>query len=237
MNFYCQNNFAQLLNNKHTHIVKKEETLKQEGTPINLQRIPYETIKEFLFNNSLTSLVGFQNFKAQCYEPSQSASFHTHLKTTVINAPLEQVWKAYQSISPQQAWSGDLLTLGLLYDGQSNRVFYVDEKMPTARADQIFIVRLQLLGGVFKMAVAHKVMEVNAEKKLLRLCYLEGGKARGSQFIRFEAQGEQATLMTHETKYDSHSQFRDRMVYPFFHGLFINAFHDNVIQQLNNFSL
>ena len=199
---------------------------------LELQRIPYPKVQSFVRDKSLYRKKNLSAFKAQCYDPSKKEQYSTHLKTFVIKEELERVWQVYKTIPPQEAWGGKKIGLGFMYCQDSERIYYTDENCPGAEPSQIFFVNLKLLGGLFQMAVAHRIMGVKEEQRLLRICYLEGGKAQGTQYIRFESFREGHTRVIHETKYKSDSRFRDKWIYPFFHGLFISEFHNNIIRKI-----
>ena len=93
---------------------------------------------------------------------------------------------------------------------------------------QVIILNLRLFGGLFNLAVAHEVMEVNDEEHSLKLCYMKGGASEGSQHISLKETPEGFTEVFHHTYYKSGSNFRDTRVYPPLHTRAISEFHNNV---------
>ena len=62
----------------------------------------------------------------------------------------------------------------------------------------------------------------------MKFCYVEGGKAAGSQMIKLVSKGPNTTEVIHDTYYKSGSKFRDEKLYPIVHERIINEFHRNV---------
>jgi hypothetical protein len=155
-------------------------------------------------------------------------AFYKHLKTFVVRKPLAKVWKAYKTVGPVKTCCGSWLDFGLQYSRRKNEITYREDDHGDMEVGQIVILNLRLLRRWVGLAVGHEITEVNEEKKFIQMCYLEGGASRGMQYIRLNEDVEGHTLITHETFYKSHSNFRDKRLYPWLHGLIITEFHRNV---------
>ncbi len=209
-----------------SHVTKTE-------TGIDLNKIKYPKVKKFLDVFGLHSDSGFSQFKADCYTPEDDQAFHLHYEEFTIEKNIELVWNTYKSISPKEAWQGDMVRFGLLYCRQTKNITYADSAYAGMNPGQVLILNLRFLFGLFNLAVAHEVMEVNDSEKSMKLCYMQGGASKGSQWITLHSTPEGFTLIKHKTRYSSGSAFRDTKLYPMFHTKAIREFHGNVKRLLS----
>ena len=125
-----------------------------------------------------------------------------------------------------------MLKFGLQYCRKQNTLSYVDDDYKGAAVGQIVLIRVNFLGGLAKIAVAHEITALNDEERMLETCYLLKGKSLGSQQIRLKESVDGFTEITHHTIFKSGSRFRDKVLYPFLHTKAIKAFHDNIRNHL-----
>jgi hypothetical protein len=183
---------------------------------------------EYLNKHKLRNSLDLDCLSPKCYNETDNGHFYTHSKTYLINYNIEKVWGAYLNIPPKLAWSGSKLAFSFTYDPPKRNFTYADDKYTGMKDNQLVFIVIKLLFGVFKLAVTHFVSKVSEKDKKVKLCYVEGGKASGSQMINFESVSENETRIIHVTKYKSDSKFRDEKLYPIIHEMIINAFHKNV---------
>jgi hypothetical protein len=127
-----------------------------------------------------------------------------------------------------------MVRFGLQYSRNQNTFSYPDNtQYKGIEAGQILILNLRLLNGLFNLAVGHEIKEVNDVQHFIRICYLENGASRGSQFIRLSVT-DNGTQVTHETFYKSNSWIRDKIFYPSLHEKAISEFHGTVKRKLAN---
>lgn len=176
----------------------------------------------------LTHVSGFRNMMPLCYVAADNSSYHTHHKTFLINRNIDLVWDTYISIHPMEAWNGEMVSFGLQYSKKDERINYLTDDYTGMQKGQIIILNLNLFWGLLNIAVAHEVTEVNAEKHLIKLCYMKGGASEGSQWITLAETKEGFTEVSHKTLYKSKSNFRDKNLYPTLHTKAITEFHLNV---------
>jgi hypothetical protein len=170
----------------------------------------------------------YSKLKSICYHESDPG-YHQHFERYEYDQSLDQVWNAYVTIDPGKAWAGKMIHFNQLYSRETGEeVFPGQEYLGGMGVGQVIILNLHVLGGVVKLTVGHEVMEVDREKQLIRICYLENSKSQGSQFIRFKSLENGKTEVSHQTFYRSGSWFRDKIIYPYFHTKAINEFHGNV---------
>ncbi len=170
---------------------------------------------------------GPADLKTVCFNGRED-EYLKHDASYTIDAPADVVWDAYKTIHPAIAWQSKMIRFGFVYTRQSDRYIYkTDETFNGIAKGQIYLINLNILKGV-QIAVAHEVDEVNDEKKLIRLCYLNTGKTAGSQWIQMRADGESRTIIDHKTRYQGTSFIRDRLLYPYFHQKATNQFHQKM---------
>lgn len=194
----------------------------------DLARIQQKKVKEYVALNRLHQPAGFSALKTACYDPRINESYHIHQETFVVRKPVAQVWHAYKSINPKEAWNGAMVSFGLQFARSSNTLSYVNDRYTGMEVGQVIVLHLRLLLGLLNIAVAHEVVEVNEAEKLIKLCYMEGGASEGSQWINLRETADGFTEVFHKTLYKSNSPFRDKWLYPRLHTKAIGEFHENV---------
>lgn len=173
----------------------------------------------------------FSQIKSSCL-CEEDAAVSQHQKSYLFQFPVSVVWNAYLNTPPKTAWNDKLVSLGMMYKDGPSSFYYQNQQMPAAEVGQLVFINLHLLNGFLNVAVAHKIMEINTEERLIRTCYVESGASAGTQFIRFYALGDKQTRVEHTTFYRSKSKFRDKYLYPFLHEKVITEFHRNINHNL-----
>jgi hypothetical protein len=140
----------------------------------------------------------------------------------------DTVFEKYISQNPAEAWNGKLLSFGILVSKNSHSVLYRDGTYEGAKAGQVLYLNLNLMMGMFQLAVAHEIIEVNHEKKTMDLSYVVGAESIGMQHIQFIDNGDGSSKVDHTTHYKSDSKFRDKYIYPHFHTKIVNDYHHNM---------
>ena len=209
-----------LLSAFYTHILA-------QGQKIELDRITQPKVEKFLSKCHLNCAGDLAGIQPLC-SIKEDPSFKFTTKSFVIEAPVETVWKAYQNINPERAWSGNKASFGFMYSKTDGNISYSNDEFRGMELGQMIFINLHLLGGWFNIAVGHEVTEINEDQKYLRLCYLENGASQGSQFIYFSKMADGRTRIVHDTYYKSASDFRDRKLYPTLHNMFIKEYHSNM---------
>ncbi|REG85370.1 hypothetical protein [Algoriphagus antarcticus] len=170
----------------------------------------------------------FVKLNSICYQETDP-NYHEHLETYTYDETFDSVWNGYINISPEKAWGGRMIHFHRLYCRQSREEIFPGQVYTRGMTEnQVLILNLHVFNGAVKLQVGHEVMEINKDKKLIRICYLENSKSEGSQFINFKTLPNGKTEVSHKTFYRSGSWFRDKIIYPYFHTKAINEFHGNV---------
>jgi hypothetical protein len=188
--------------------------------------------KSYLRLNNLKNTSDLQLIIPLCYSKDRENEFYLHQKTYQVNFPLEKVWQAYKSIPPSKAWSGRKIQFSFSFDYEKNQLSYTQDVYDGLRVGQLIFLEIKLAFGLVKLAVTHQVNEISEENRSMKFCYVEGGKASGSQMLSLKSKGENKTEVIHNTYYKSDSEFRDKRLYPIIHESIINEFHNNVLKFL-----
>ena len=195
---------------------------------VDFSRIRQEKVRRFILDNGLTTAEGFEQMGPVCHERNSGNFYREHSMTFLIKKNIDEVWNIYKTINPKEAWNGAMVSFGLQYSRRNNVITYLGDAYEGMESGQVIILNLKLLGGIFNMAVAHEIAEVNDEAKSFRLCYMKGGASKGSQYITLKKTPENFTEVIHHTYYKGQSIFRDTMLYPIFHAIAIREFHGNI---------
>ena len=204
---------------------------------INLSRIKQRKVIKLMKTHGLQYVRDFQLLKSLCYDPCESFTYYPHIKKFKVKDTIDNVWAHYNTISPQEAWNGKMLSFGLLYSRKKNEIIYEGDIYPGIEEGQVILINISLLGGLLNIAVAHHITEVNEAEKTIRICYIEKGASEGSQWIRFLQSDDGFTEIVHETRYRGKSTLRDTQLYPVLHEKAISEFHQNVLRRLNKRSI
>lgn len=202
--------------------------VSEHSEKVDFRRIKHKKVKKFMTDYGLTHVGGFRSMTPVCYVAADKSSYHSHHKTFLIRKNIDLVWDTYLSIHPMEAWNGEMVSFGLQYSKKDELINYLTDDYTGMQKGQIIILNLNLFWGLLNIAVAHEVMEVNEEKRLIKLCYMKGGASEGSQWITLAETKEGYTEVSHQTLYKSKSNFRDTKLYPALHTKAITEFHLNV---------
>lgn len=199
-----------------------------DNTGIDVNRIHYPKVRQFVIERGLDSIDGFDHFKATCYKEAQKDTYHEHFEQFYVNRPIEETWRAYMMTHPKDSWSGKMIHFGAQYSSESGKVSYMDDAFDGMEKGHLVILNLRIANGLVNIAVAHKVAEIDAENFKFKLCYMDGGASEGSQWIELRAAKDGGTEVHHLTYYKSGSWFRDKVLYPGLHTKAIAEYHGNI---------
>jgi hypothetical protein len=194
---------------------------------IDFSRIRQEKVKKLLHDHNIVSQNDLSKLQSFCYNAHDGKPYHKHIKSFLIGADINAVWKAYKTISPEETWRGKMVSFGLMYSRLKNEISYPEDVYHGIEAGQIIFLNLNLFANLVHLAVGHEVTDVNDQEKTIKICYLQNGASTGTQLIQLKESGNQTTVI-HETWYRSGSLFRDKLLYPGFHEKGLTEFHLNV---------
>lgn len=183
-------------------------------------------------DNELQNREDFSALETTCFQDGGAVEYSKNSKKFIVKAPADKVWAAYKQSKPNQCWIGKLVSFGVLFDSDKTPLVYEDREYTGMKVGQVIFIQLRLLKGLYKLAVAHKVVALDEENMKLQICYLKRGASEGSQFIQLRTTAEGYTEVQHDTYYKSKSKFRDKRIYPGIHEKVISAYHENVAATL-----
>ncbi|MEJ7646305.1 MAG: hypothetical protein WKF87_17040 [Chryseolinea sp.] len=201
---------------------------KHTSAAVDLDRIKQKKVKKFINALGLHTSSDFVKLQSAGYNASHESTYHTHRKTFLVRRCVDQVWEAYKTIHPRDAWKGNMVSFGVQYSTQKDKIIYLHDEYAGMEVGQIIILNLELFWGVMNIAVAHQVVELDEEKRLIKLSYMAGGASEGSQWITMHPTKDGFTEVLHHTLYKSGSNFRDKTLYPGLHTKAISEFHRSV---------
>jgi len=190
---------------------------------VDFTRIRQKQVKRYMAENGLLKLKDFKNLKPA----NNNVALRKHVKKFLIKQNCDLVWSMYKNIAPKDAWNGSMVSFGMQYSRQENKITYTEDHYSGMEKGQIIFLHLNIY-GLLSLAVAHEVTEVNEVERFFRTTYMEHGKSAGTQHIQIHPTKEGYSEIIHETLYKSDSPFRDKILYPRLHTKAITEFHENV---------
>lgn len=198
---------------------------------VDLKKVRIKSIRDLVIKEKVSTASDFQLIPTACYREEDSVGYMTDIKTFTVNARIGRVWEEYKSICPRKAWNGRMVRFGFLFSKPKNRFFYPGDDDEPIRVGSIIYVNLRMLLGLKNLGVAFEVTSLDEASKTIRFCYLKDGASNGSQDISFNELPNGDTRISHLSHYKSRSSFRDKKLYPLFHGRFVGEFHENILRQ------
>lgn len=203
-------------------------------TGVLMESISFERIPQ----KSIHSLIRKQK-NLHSLKPSYSVwenleGLYEHEEIFYSKHQIDKVWESYIKSSPVDVWKGKLVSFGLMYSKDIDKLTYIGDIFTGAKSGQVYFINLKLLGGLYNLAVSHQIVNVNKEKKHLEISYIEGGKSIGIQRISFHQTNENGTKIIHKSYYKSKSYLRDKLLYPYFHTKVLKEYHNNMIKHISD---
>lgn len=199
---------------------------------IDCEQMPYSSMKKLLRKEGIASTSDLDRLQPTCVPDSMMDQFQFHVKTYFIDAPVDEVWEVYKTISPQEAWQGSIGSYAFMYSRSDGHIKYVSDDYPGIEEGQVIFLNLRFLHGLFNIAVGQEVTEINDEQRVMKFCYLDNNRASGSQFFKLEPTADGGTMVIHQTNYRSDSKFRDERVYPLIHSMIIKEYHRSIADKI-----
>lgn len=195
---------------------------------IQFDKIKQKEVKNLIEKQMKSGVLTFDDLR-ETYTFGEDLSTHsTHERSYLVETPVADIWDHYMTANPSEVWNGSMISFGLLVGGASKEIVYPQDDYNGASIGQVLYVNLNVFGGLIKLAVTHKIIDIDPVKKNMTFSYVEGGKSIGKQQIQFTAEPDGSTKITHLTFYKSDSVFREKCLYPYFHTKAIDEYHANM---------
>ena len=211
-------------------IIGFNSIVNAQNFDVDLDKISQKKLKKSLLKTKLFLVKNLNTLVPTCPGIDDSTYSH-HVYTTYIDAPIDSVWKAYNTLNPSKVWDVKSIKFGFGYARNSGDILYKDDEFDHLEEGLIQFLSLRFLGGILKLNIAHELIGIDEERKRLQFCYMRYGKSEGTQIITMEAENGK-TKIIHDTYYKSNSKFRDKRLYPYFHQKTVAELHANVQQLL-----
>lgn len=199
---------------------------------IDMYLIPQKKVKQFITNQIQNNILHFTDVMPSCDKDDDISGYWKHEKSYKIKENIDDVWENYLTADPSDVWEGHIVSFGMLFSKITNEVVYRNEEYNHIDTGQVYYVNLKFWHGVYNLAVAFEVINVDEEHKVLEFSYVKSGISHGKQRIHFVADEKGNTRIYHDTYFRSHSNLRDRILYPHFHKKVINEYHRNMRHQI-----
>lgn len=202
--------------------------MAEVSSGIDFLRIKQKSVHKLFRKNKLNTLADLSDLQSFCYDPNNGKQYRKHLKSFVIHASLDNVWRTYKTISPQETWNGAMVSFGMMYSRKQKGITFPEDTYHGIEPGQLIFLNLNLFANLAHLAVGHEVVDVYDDLRHIKICYVQNGASIGTQLIQLEKVSETETRVLHETWYTSGSWLRDKLLYPIFHTRAITEFHNNV---------
>jgi len=172
-------------------------------------------------------------------DTSEIENFHKHILYYLIDEEIENVWAEYTSGSLDNSWDGPIAKFSSMYNTASNKMYRAgDSYIPEVTTGQIIALNL-LYEGYIRIPVYFQIQRVDSEQKVIEFVYMEQNKSHGKQLISFfpdTIEGENFTLIRHESWFQSDSAVRDSLFYSDYHTQTVDEFHQTATG-INDYSI
>lgn len=173
-----------------------------------------------------------EELKASYHKNVIPDSLSKHTAEYVFSEASNVVWSAYCHANPQSVWNGHLVQMGVLIDKKNQKVIYPEQDCEYLDTGQVVFLNLRLLRGIANVAVVFEIINIDEKTKMLEFSYVNGNASIGKQQLFFSENVGGGTQIIHTSYFKSHSKFRDKYLYPFFHKRATNEFHRNMAKAI-----
>lgn len=203
--------------------------ISQNIKTINLEEIPQRKIRKYIESLSIDQMQNFSAIRASWNKDADESDFNIMEEKFYLRFKLPEVWGCYRHANAATIWNGESIEFGLLIIKCSNSVLYPNKSsFPEIDTGQVYFLNLRLMTGLLNLPVAFEIINIDEKRKIIEFSYIENNTSQGKQTIQFFDNGDGGTRIIHRSYFKSESQFRDNLLYPYFHKKFVNDFHWNM---------
>ncbi len=195
---------------------------------LNFEKIPYKKVRKYIHHQIENEILTIYDLHPTLESEIVPVEFSSQEISYVIKKDLNTVWESYIKTSPTEAWDGKRVSFGILFSKPSESVIYCGDECEEIDTGQVIYLNLRILRGIYNLALAFEVINVDTENKIIEFSYIEGNKSEGKQRLQFQQKTDGKTEIIHTSYFKSDSKLRDKFVYPFFHKRATNEFHRNM---------
>ncbi len=198
---------------------------------IDLNKIPQQEIKRLLETQKKNNILCFNDIEATCTKEANLNEYYKQVRVYNFNDKIENVWLNYKTDSPAQVYNSSRFSFGFMLCKvkNKNKILYNNDNFGNIEKGQVIYLKLQFLKGLYKIAVAFEILDVDSINKVIEFSYVKGGnKTNGKQKLQFIDCLNGKTKIIHTSYYKSNFLLKDKILYPFFHAKITNEFHKNI---------
>ncbi len=215
-----------------TFLLSMQAVSQNSLNDIDLMKIPQKEIKKVILNQIEHEVVYFNDLQPSFTEGVDTSEFCVHRKTFLIEEEPSVVWGNYKRINPAKSWEGKMVSFGVLLSKYDSSIMYREDSYSGIEVGQVFYLNLRLFKGIYNLPVVFEIISVDEINKVIEISYVEGGKTRGRQKLKFIETTDGNTEIIHSTLFKSDSWLRDKLFYPHFHTKIIKEFHKNILKEM-----
>ena len=201
---------------------------------IDMKRIPQKKVRAYIQGQKLINIRKFSDLIPTCCNGQDLTSYHKIKKTYNTKENINQLWEKYKSVSPAELWNSKMVSFSFLYSMLDNKIMYPDGVYSGIQPGQVLYLNMRILKGIYSLALAFEIVNVDDDNKIIEFSYVNGGKSVGKQIIQLVQTTEGFTQITHQSIFKSNSRFRDKALYPVFHNKLTKQFHHNVQKRVDH---
>jgi hypothetical protein len=211
--------------------------VSQSFNRIKLEDIPQRKVRKYVISGRIDQMNDFSLIHASWNNGINESDFNVNRRIFYLKNKLSNVWDCYRHADPVETWNRKSVQLGLMISKHSNSVIYAGNYyFPEFDTGQVYFLNLRLLKGLFNVPVAFEIINIDNNRQIFEISYINNNKSQGKQTIQFFDNGDGRTRIVHRSYFKSQSRIRDDLFYPLFHKKFIKEFHRNMRHLVKNSS-
>jgi len=195
---------------------------------LNFDKIPYKKVRNFIHEQIDNHVLSIDDLFPTVESNIVPLEYSSQELRYEVNENIDKVWDYYVQTSPAESWDGKRVSFGLLFSKPSEMVVYKGGECSKIDTGQIVYLNLRLLRGVYNLALAFEIINVDVQNRVIEFSYIKGNTSEGKQCLHFIPLPNGKTEIVHTSYFRSDSRFRDKLLYPFFHKRATNEFHRNM---------
>lgn len=195
---------------------------------IDTEKVKYKQVVNYLLHQEKQNIKCLEDMVPSCGINENTSQYFKQNKSYLLAKNSNQSFNDYIHMNAFEVYNSKKIKLGLVLNRcDSNGVKYTNDKHVNFSKGQIMYLKLGFLKGLYKMAVAFEILDIDTVNKSIVLSYLSGGKSSGKQVLTFAENKNGKPIVNHVSYYKSGKYIRDKFFYPFFHSKVTNEFHKN----------
>jgi hypothetical protein len=195
---------------------------------VDYSQVKYRKLRNYIHNQIDCNVRTINDIKPSIDADTDLSFYRSVSKSYLVKENYTNVWETYSKTSPSESWEGRRFSFGMMISPRLGGIVYRGDKCGGINKGQVEYLELKILEGIYRSAMAFKVVNVNKKQGIIEFSYLEGNFTLGLQRLQFRPTNKGYTEIIHTSFYKSKSHFYDKVLYPYFHNRIINEFHRRI---------